>query len=141
MRIKKEIILVVLSIAAVASVIYGIVTPSPGRRRAAQKKEAIPSVEKKSDAPAAPARSKGHAVKSKYTSWKRELFVPTGGSVVSATPVLRGILGSGENLRAMIDDVIVGKGGKVGKNTVVDVRKDSVILNDGITDFEIKLSE
>ena len=141
MRNKKVAILIVLSIAAAASVIYGIVTPSSGRRRAAQPKEAVPSGEKKVEESVAPSRTRGHAVKSKYKSWKRELFVPTGGSVVSATPVLRGILSSGENLKAMIDDVIVGKGDKVGDNTVVEVRKNSVILNDGTTDFEIKLAE
>ena len=41
----------------------------------------------------------------------------------------------------MIGDAIVRKGDKVGSNTVVDVQKDKVILNDGAKNFELKLEK
>jgi len=45
------------------------------------------------------------------------------------------------NPTAMIGDVIVKRGDKLGANTVVEINPDSIILNDGTKDFELKLKE
>jgi hypothetical protein len=39
----------------------------------------------------------------------------------------------------VINHKVVKKGDKAGKNTVVEIKGDRVILNDGSEDFEIKL--
>ena len=41
----------------------------------------------------------------------------------------------------MIGDSIVGKGDKIDGNTVIEVEKEKVILNDGTKDFELKLEK
>ena len=41
----------------------------------------------------------------------------------------------------MIGEAIVAKGGKVEGNTIVDIKPDRVILNDGTKNFELKLEQ
>lgn len=55
--------------------------------------------------------------------------------------ILNGILWDDQKPQALIGDHIVGKGDTVGSSVVVDVRQDSVILNNGIEDLELKLGE
>ena len=54
---------------------------------------------------------------------------------------LNGIIASGKTFKAMIGDSIVGKGDKISGNTVLEVQKDKVILNDGTKDFELKIEQ
>lgn len=138
---KKVIVLIILGIVAIASLIYGVVTPPRKTGRVEQKTEDVShdKMEKKLLVPR--AQAKGHAVKSKFKSWKRRPFVPANVPGSSFNLVLNGILGSGANLKAMIGAAIVSKGDKVGNNTVVDIKKNSVILNDGTKDFELKLKK
>lgn len=138
MRDKKIIILIILLIFAVVSLIYGI----SARPKGGAKRVYIATGGSLQQASSQAALStQRRAKRSKFTSWKRNPFVPTGVSGMSSNLVLSGILGSGTNLKAMIGDAIVGKGDKVGDNTVVEVKKNSVILNDGTKDFELKLKE
>jgi len=52
---------------------------------------------------------------------------------------LTGILWDEKNPTAIINGKIIGIGDKVGGNSVVDIKKDRVILNDGFSDFELRL--
>lgn len=53
--------------------------------------------------------------------------------------LLSGILWDEKNPSAIINGRIVGIGDKVDGNTVVSIKQDSVILNDGISDFILRL--
>jgi hypothetical protein len=52
---------------------------------------------------------------------------------------LSGILWSQEHPLAIVNDIIVVIGDKVGPNTVVDIKQDSVVLSDGIKTLELRL--
>lgn len=137
MRDKKIIILILLSIFAVVSLIYGIRTlPKSGAKKAY-----TATGENSQVLPQTVVTTQRRAKRSKFTSWKRNPFVPKEVPGASSNLVLSGILGSGNNLKAMIGDTMVGKGDKVGNNTVVDIQRDKVILNDGTKDFELNLSK
>lgn len=142
MKDKKVIILIVLGIGAVISIIYGITTPAKWEARpdaAAASKSlnhvAVTRVESKAAQPA-----ERRYKRSAYTSWKRSPFVPAGTSV-SSSLVLSGIIWNKDKPKAMIGDAIVLKGDTVGGNKVVDIKPDSVILNDGTKDFELKIEK
>lgn len=80
---------------------------------------------------------KHRAKKTKFTSWGRNPFLPKGSS--SAASDLAGILWDEKSPKAIIGGIVVGIGDRVGGNTVVDIQKDRVILNDGAKDFEVGL--
>ena len=141
MRNKKVTVLIVLSVIAVFVLAYGIAAPPKSKGRVRQKKEDVSYGKNRKEPPVAQAQAKGHAVKSQFVSWKRRPFVPSGVPGASSNLALNGILGSGKDLKAMMGDAIVGKGDKIGNNTVVEVKKNSVILNDGAKDFELRLKE
>jgi len=52
---------------------------------------------------------------------------------------LQGIVFDGDVPRAIINNQIIGIGGKVSGNTVKEIHENSVIFNDGAEDFEIRL--
>lgn len=87
------------------------------------------------------SQTKRRAARTQFRSWKREPFVPQGLPGSPSKLVLSGIIAHGNEFKAMIGDAIVGKGDRIGDNTVVEVRKDSVVLNDGVKDFEIKMEQ
>lgn len=135
MQDKKIVALIVLAILAVFSIIYGI-TAKPGARTAdtavftpekASPKEGALSVERR-------------AKRSQFNSWKRSPFV-SGGTSTSSNLVLSGIIWNKDRPKAMIGDAIVVKGSKIEGNTVVNIKPDRVILNDGTKDFELKLEK
>ncbi len=138
MRDKKVIMLIVLSIFAVVSLIYGISAHPKGRAKRAYIATGGSLQQPSSQGAFSTQR---RAKRSKFTLWKRSPFVPTSVPGMSYSLALNGILGSGANSKAMIGDTVVGKGDKVGNNTVVEVKRNSVILNDGTKDFELKLKE
>lgn len=135
MKNKKVIILIVLSIFAVISLIHGMVA-RPRAKTAGQditgKKELLP--------PQSGFSVERRAKRSKFTSWKRNPFV-AGGTSTASNLVLSGIIWSKSKPKAMIGDMIVTKGTKIEGNTVVDIKPDKVILNDGTKDFELKLEK
>jgi len=138
MKDKKVIALVVLGVAAVVSLLWGT-TASPVRKHTA-----IPAPEI-SQAPqgvsaTAQATINRRAVRTKFKSWKRRPFQPTQVPGQSSSLVLNGIIG-GKTPKAMIGDLMVGVGDKVGNNRVVAIKKDSVTLNDGTKDFELVMKK
>ncbi|MEI8012612.1 MAG: hypothetical protein WCI27_09095 [Candidatus Omnitrophota bacterium] len=61
---------------------------------------------------------------------------------VSSTGVgLTAILWSDADPLAVVDHKVVKKGDKAGQNTVVAIKEHSIILNDGVKDFELKLKK
>lgn len=137
---KKLILLAVLSVAAAASLLYGILTPSPLRRGARGAPVAAP-------APAAEAPSgepdSGRVARMRaeipYESWGRNPFARTGTGYGISGLVLNGIAWDKENPKAIVNDNIVGVGDKVAGNTVVAIKRAAVILSDGSREFELKL--
>lgn len=139
---KKTVILILLGMLAVASLIYGTTTstrsrpgaiaegPGVGKESAAIHKAEIVDVAKR------------RAKRTTFSSWKRKPFVPKGkpGELASKL-ALNGIIVSGGEFKAIIGDSILGKGDEVEGNMVIEVRKDTVILNDGTGNFELKLEQ
>jgi hypothetical protein len=135
MRDKKTVILIILSIFAAVSLFYGI-TSRPGKRT---KGAYTNTGENPPSSSQAAFSAERRAKRSRFTSWRRNPFLPSGVSGASSDLVLNGILNSGGKLKAMIGSTVVANGDKIGANTVVDIKKDRVILNDGTKDFELTL--
>jgi len=139
-RQKKIIILIILAIGAVISLIYGITAPPKTRRGISQAPRAASS-EKAAPSPRRIVPTERHAKRSEFNFWGRNPFVQKESPKVKITKLsLNGILWDDVNPKAIIGDDIVGIGDKVGSNTVVDIKEDYVILNDGTADFELKLA-
>lgn len=136
---RRLIISVVLGAAAVFSLIYGITAPSkaichaaPGREKAFEKKEAGEAV--KVDLSLRRPR------RSKYTSWQRSPFIEAKVSVTGLYKLtLNGIVWDEENPRAIINGQIVSVGDVMEGITIVEIKKDGVVLNDGVKNFEVKI--
>lgn len=138
MQDKKVIILIVLLIFAVMSIVYGIMTPSKYKRTAGP---SVSTAQSPVDTSlAGNAAMKRKAKRTRFKSWKRNPFV----SASSASPtalVLNGIIWSKEKPRAMIGDMIVTEGDKIGEVRIVDIKPNKVILNDGTKEFELKMEK
>jgi len=150
---KKVMALIVLSIGAVISLTYGILASSKGKPRTSPAHEAIQQEKAPSAGVFIPA--KRHAKRSEFASWGRSPFVPP--TVPKETKAealvpqivpketkaevlnLSGIMWHKKNPQALINGAIVGIGGRVGKNTVVNITRESVILNDGARNFRLRL--
>jgi len=78
--------------------------------------------------------------RSVYPAWGRNPFVLETAQNAGKL-ILNGILWDDEKPQALIGDHIVSKGDSIGSSIVVDIKKDSVILNNGIEDLELKLGE
>ncbi|MDP2912826.1 MAG: hypothetical protein Q8N91_02330 [Candidatus Omnitrophota bacterium] len=139
MKDKKVVILIILGICALISLSYGILSLPKGRRQAPPVSEAVSWAEKIKPAEGADGAHR-RAARTKFKSWVKHPFAPKGGPA-SVRLVLSGIVGSAKNPKAMIGDVIVGVGDKVGQYKVVAVGKNRVILNDGAKDIELKLKQ
>lgn len=127
MQNKKIIILTILGIAAVISLFYGMFAPSKTKRNIILKQTNAPH-----------RLTTRNAGKTAYSSWSRNPFLVPSESQES---VLSGIMDDKENQTAIINNNIVKIGDKVNGNTVVDIKQDKVILNDGVKDFELKLGQ
>ena len=151
MQNKKNIVLIILGIAAVFSLIYGITAPPKGggaravKSSDAREAEAVPPVRKL-------VLKERHAVKTEFKSWGRNPFIKKGiqekiqeniqekpAVPESLKLTLNGIIWNAKNPRALINNAILSKGDKIGANTIVDIKQKSVVLNDGTKDFEIRL--
>ncbi|MBU4590249.1 MAG: hypothetical protein KKG01_04930 [Candidatus Omnitrophica bacterium] len=148
MQNKKLLVLIVLGVAAVFSLIYGIVTPSKARRELSQgqgrahvKGEAGVVAAEKS-APAASVAATGGPRRTSFTDWGRDPF--SSGQTTSAPStvsdmVLTGILWDDSSPLAMINDNPIAVGDKISGYTVVEIRKDRVIITNGTEDSELRL--
>ena len=137
------IILTALGVVAFISLIYGLSAKPKWQSKTADQGAVIQTG---SDSRGNPAdvisQTKRRAVRTRFHSWKRNIFIPKGvPGTVSSKLSLSGILASGKGFKAMIGDSIVGKGDKIDGNTVIEVEKEKVILNDGTKDFELKLEK
>lgn len=142
MQNKKTLIAIILCIGAVISLIYGITAGPKAKRQTAPISEVISQ-----DKAVSPARhiipTKRRAAKTDFVSWSRNPFVPKRASAKKVVTkfILNGIMWDKENPLAIINDEVVKIGAKIGENTVVDIKEDGVILNDGINNFELRLGE
>ncbi len=140
MKNKKVIIAVILCIGAVISLIYGMTAGPKARKRSGE--EAV----SRQDAAVTPARrivpTKRKAAKTDFVSWGRNPFTSEGVSAEAGTGlVLNGILWDNKKPLVIINDNVIGIGGKIGENTIVDIKKESVILNSGTGNFELRLNQ
>ncbi|UCD15794.1 MAG: hypothetical protein JSV34_01735 [Candidatus Omnitrophota bacterium] len=133
---KKLIILIILSVAAVISLTYGILVPPKYGQKTAIKKAGIEKDELKEASFISLSRK---AKKSGYAEWGQSPFSFDAG--LSGQLILNGILWDSERPLVIINGVTLGVGGKINGNTVIDIQKDKVILNDGVSEFQLKLGE
>jgi len=137
---KKIIALIIVSIIAVIALIYGIITPSKIKRAAMAESEKTKQIKQKEEFSQTGPFLSRKALKSSYKQWGRSPF-----SLSAATGPhglkLDGILWDKKAPRAVINDVIVGAGDKIGNIIIREIRQDRVILNDGNGDFELKLGD
>ncbi len=139
MQNKKLVILIVLSAIAVFTLIHGITTTPRGKRRYSAR---LTPGQDERDRSAEIIQDKRQKKKSRYASLGRNPFMPKGTKATGFRRlILNGIVLDEDGYKAIINDTIVGIGDKVNKNTVVDIRKDSVVLSDGVDNFELRLSE
>jgi hypothetical protein len=138
---KKAIILVILAIGAIISLSHGMLSLSSRSRRAR------PAARPAAEASGETAQGSGvesirrRVVRTIFKSSPRNPFSTAKASSGGAPFVLGGIVGSAKNPKAMIGNDIVGVGEKVGGCTVVVIKSDRVILNDGTRDIELKMEE
>jgi hypothetical protein len=134
MKDKKLLILIILGAAGILSLIYGITAP-------VKAKGGIPVKEQDSYPPANVRSDKiisaieRRAKKTHFSSYKRNIFSQKSGGLTGLT----GIIWDEKSPRAIIDDIVVGVGERAGEKTVVEIKKDRVILNDGTVNSEIQL--
>lgn len=135
---KNLNVLIILSIAAVISLIYGI-TSSP-KSRPLSGSAAVQQQRGYAENPenAAPAERKSK--RSNYTAWGRNPFTP-GGAASKTALVLNGIMWDEKKPLAIIGSEVLGVGGKIGEYAVTEIKKDSVILNNGTGDLELRLAQ
>ncbi len=141
MQDKKVVALIILTVLAVISLIYGVTASPKGRA----KNTVVAVIESRSAAApqgAANVVSTGRRAKrSRFKEWKRNPFI-TGLTASTVTKLtLNGIIWNKTKPKAMIGDAIVAKGDTVGADKVVDIQPDRVILNDGTKDFELKIEK
>lgn len=139
MEKKKLILLVVLTTLALFSLLYGILIPSKVRRRLSSEPDLSQGApRRRSLFLSTPAERLSR--RSDYPSWGRNPFLPKGSQASGFGKwILDGIAWDEKSPRAVINDRIIEVGNKIGGARVVEIRKDRVVLNDGATDFELRL--
>lgn len=141
MQNKKVVILIVLGALAVLSLIRGILTPSKIRREIASRSVVVRKTQPLTAAEAVAPSVRGTR-RTDFASWGRSPFMPRKTKARTFTELtLDGILWDKRKPLAVINDEMVGIGDTVGGNTVVDIKEDRVILNDGTTNFQLRLGQ
>ncbi len=86
-------------------------------------------------------KTEGGRLKSSYSSWARNPFIPGDLADTSGRLIVKGIVWGDDEVGtfAIINDKIVKKGDEIGGKRVVEIKKDKVIINDGQNNFELKL--
>ena len=151
MQNKKLIVLIIMGIAAVFSLIYGITASPKGKGGRAAKPDVTHEAETIQPVKKLLLKER-HAVKSRFKSWGRNPFIQgkiqevVQEKIQEKPPVpeslkltLNGIIWNPQNPKALINNAVLSKGDKIGINTIVNIKQKSVILNDGTKDFEIRL--
>ncbi len=137
MKNRKLVILIILWIVAIASLIYGIVSEPRIKRGLSVEKYKIGQIEKV-QLPDRIIPTKRHARRTEFNDWSRNPFAP---AKRATGLILNGIVWDEETPRAIIGDVIVGIGDKVKDATVVDIKRESVVLRDDNGEFELIISK
>lgn len=136
---KKIAALIVLSIAAVFSLIYGI-TYSPKIKRQPSTEPQVIQQEKSKEGVTRFNSTERYAKRTSYNTWGRNPFIIKKIHAKTVTELtLSGIMWDLESPRAIINNEVVKETDKIGENTVIEIRKTSVILNDGTENFELRL--
>jgi len=141
MRNKKIVALIVLSIAAFLSLVYGITSAPSARKGSPAAGDAISGGAGHSgERFIPPLRS---AKETNFTFWGRNPFVPKKMPVKAVSTLkLSGIVWDEKAPKALINGSIMEAGDRVDANTViVEIRENYVILNDGVSDFELRLGQ
>lgn len=141
MQNKKQIILIILSIGAVISLYYGITAPPKSKYSTGRSARPVTQVARVEVAKRA-IQAKRLGKKTTFVSWGRSPFVPKTAVEKGVTSfTLNGILWDETYPTAIINNDIVAVGDNIGKNTVVRIDANQVVLNDGIKDFTLRLEE
>ncbi|MDP3731698.1 MAG: hypothetical protein Q8R31_01530 [Candidatus Omnitrophota bacterium] len=139
MQNKKLLLLIALSIIAVFSLFYGMFTPSRTERNLITKDTAIQKTIVTEKGIISLTRG---AKRSNYSSWGRNPFSISGAPIRRLGALtINGILWDKKNPLAIINEEIVKVGDKIDGNTVVGIKQDRVILNDGSKDTEFLLGQ
>lgn len=140
MENKKITVLIILGIAAVFSLVYGIVTPPKAKTKPRISKEHM-STAVKADIDIVYGGRK--AKRTGFSGWPRDPFSSGPAAFLSANisdMMLTGILWDDTAPLAMINDNPVGVGDEVGAYIVVEIKKDRVILMSDNKNYEIRLA-
>jgi len=141
MQDKKVVALIVLTVLAVISLIYGVTATPKGRTKSAAVTDKQIAVTPAQDAAKNVVSTDRRARRSQFKVWKRSPFIDGQAASAVSELTLNGIIWSKTKPKAMIGDIMVVKGDTIGGNKVIDIQPKRVILNDGIKDFELKIEK
>ncbi|MFH1771500.1 MAG: hypothetical protein ABH872_01675 [Candidatus Omnitrophota bacterium] len=135
---RKITIAVFLCLAAFISLFYGIFTPSPSKRilKTGVSESIILNNDKLEMPPAQTVSFIRSAKKSSFTAWGRNPFMLRPDKQRPPAVKLMGIIWDKEP-KAVLNGNLLGIGETINKVTIIDIKEDSVILNDGLKDFEL----
>lgn len=141
MHDKKLMLLIVLSVLAVVSLIYGIATPSKYRRGGNPSQAEVSPQETTTVSLKNLYFGERQRKRSDYVVWSRNPFFPKASSsqTVASSLVLNGIAWDEKFPQAVINNRIVRAGEQIGGNKVVKIERSFVVLNDGVNQFELRL--
>lgn len=142
MQNKKLIALIILSVGAVISLVYGILSPPEMKRKVLSKETA--AVRRSEDVKTIEwvVPAKRYTKRTDFADWGKNPFLPKEVHTMPLTSLtLNGIVWDEDTPKAIINGEIVGVGDILGENRVVDIKPDKVILNDGTADLELTLEE
>lgn len=140
MQDKKIIALIVLSLGAIASLIYGVTASPKSKYRSPASAQPQAVVAAKPQGTGNVAASERRYRRSQFKSWSRNPFTLNQSSSDKGL-ALNGIIWNKTKPKAMIGDAMVSEGDIIDTNRVVDIQPDKVILNDGTKDFELKIEK
>jgi hypothetical protein len=127
---NKLILLLILSIFAIFSIYRGLIkTTKPKHKKGSLRREL-----EKTETEIFKKRKK-----TRYPQWGRSPFLPSEYIKKTTSLVLNGILWDKDNPQAVINGKLVKIGSKIDSKEVIEIKKDRVILSDGIRIFELKL--
>ena len=135
MRDKKLVLLIGLSLAAVSSLLYGILMPSKAKQGGGPPVGSNPSAVSAASVPL-----RRHARRSAYQGWGRNPFsreeIPAPGDV----PLhLEGIVWDAKSPTAVVNGRLLAVGDEIGGKKVADIRPESVVVTEGTVETELKL--
>lgn len=137
---KKLMVAIGFGILAVGSLLYGIFTPSKVRRELAS--SAGPGTPAAATVSTKPAVLTDRMMKrTPHESWGRNPFASKEAPAIAlggGALILNGIAWDEKSPQAIINDRIVKTGDEVGGSRVVTILQHKVILNDGVSDFELR---